>query len=147
MKELPIGSTKITARGYVVVKVGPLCRRRRRRGRPRSTGDWRYQHDVIAEAALGHRLPDGAELHHVDEVKTNNANNNLAILQSSAEHQELHRKMRVRAAGGDPWRDRRCCDCGPRPADEFRKGDRWLAACRPCERRRALDNYYRRQAC
>lgn len=47
------------------------------------------------------------------------ARDDLVVLASHAEHIELHRKMRVRAAGGDPWRDRLCGICGPQPTEQF----------------------------
>jgi hypothetical protein len=93
----------------------------------------------IVTAVIGHELPPGAIVHHVDENQANNSTDNLAALQSIAEHLQLHRRMRVRAAGGDPWRDRLCRDCGPRPASEFRTEDfgtaypHYPSRCRPCE--------------
>ncbi len=65
----------------------------------------------LAEAALGHELPKGALVHHVDQDRTHNWNGNLVILQSQGDHNELHRKMRVRARGGDPWTQQTCCTC------------------------------------
>lgn len=70
------------------------------------------EHVAIVERAIGHALPVGAVVHHVNRVRSDNRNSNLAALQDSSEHNELHRKMRVRAAGGDPWTEFLCTTCG-----------------------------------
>ena len=68
-------------------------------------------HVTIAEGALGHSLPVGAEVHHVDENKSNNRNSNLVICQDHAYHSLLHVRARVLRAGGDPNTQRICADC------------------------------------
>lgn len=57
-------------------------------------GGYMYEHILIAEKAVGHALPKGAEVHHVDENRSNNANGNLVVCQDRAYHQLLHRRMR-----------------------------------------------------
>lgn len=66
----------------------------------------------VAEKALGHELPKGAVVHHVDQNRKNSSNDNLVILQSTAEHAQLHRRLRVQKAGGDPWTQHICTTCG-----------------------------------
>lgn len=66
----------------------------------------RREHIVIVEGVLGHKLPDGAIVHHVNRLRSDNRNCNLVALNSAADHVELHRKMRIREAGGDPWATR-----------------------------------------
>jgi hypothetical protein len=62
-------------------------------------------HVEIAERALGRRLPKGACVHHVDEDKLNNRNDNLVICPSNAYHKLLHVRMAARQACGNPdWR-------------------------------------------
>ena len=61
-------------------------------------GERRMQHVVIAEAALGKPLPAKAEVHHVDQCRSNNERTNLVIC-SQAYHKLLHQRMRARAAG------------------------------------------------
>src|SRR5262245_41632863 len=41
----------------------------------------RHVHVLMAEAAVGHPLPPGAKVHHVDGNRWNNANANLVICQ------------------------------------------------------------------
>jgi hypothetical protein len=101
------GGRVVTPYGYVLVFVG---------GQKRYT----FEHELIAEQALGHPLPASAVIHHVNEIKTDNRGANLVMCQDDAYHVELHRKLRVLRAGGDPWRDRLCCTCRmPRPAPLF----------------------------
>lgn len=114
------------------------------------SGKHRREHIMIAEAAIGHVLTRAAMVHHVNEIRTDNRHANLVVLASQSEHMEIHRKMRVRAAGGDPWLDRICCFCKlALPASDFyrfnsrRDGFRYSSYCRPCGRadayRRFLD--------
>jgi len=97
------------------------------------------EHVVVAERALGRLLPAGAEVHHVDEVRTNNANRNLVICQDRAYHVLLHVRMRIVRAGGNPDTDAWCCRCKqPRPSTEFwrrksgEKAGRLTNVCRRC---------------
>jgi DNA-binding MarR family transcriptional regulator len=88
--------------------------------------DW--QHREIAEKALGKPLPEGAEVHHIDGTKRNNANRNLVICQDRAYHALLHVRARVVRAGGDPNTQRLCGRCKQlKPLSEFyvrRRGPR-----------------------
>lgn len=78
------------------------------------------EHILVAEAALGHFLPSGAEVHHVDENKKHNANRNLVICQDAAYHKMLHVRMRIVARGGNPNTERICSTCKQiRPLSAF----------------------------
>lgn len=80
------------------------------------------EHVLIAEQALGRFLPAGVEVHHVDEVKSNNAPSNLVICQDREYHDLLHVRARVRKAGGDPNTQRLCYECRqPKALSEFNK--------------------------
>jgi len=93
---------------------------------------YRFEHELIAEKALGHALPPSACVHHINTIKTDNANSNLVICPDAGYHFELHRKMAVRRAGGNPWRDRLCCKChAPRPATEFYRQRRKISGFNP----------------
>ena len=59
------------------------------------------EHVLVVERALGHALPAKAEIHHVDEVRSNNANCNLVACQDRAYHRLLHQRMRALIACGD----------------------------------------------
>jgi len=76
-------------------------------------------HRTRAEAALGHPLPRGAQVHHVDRDKSNRCAR-LVICESHAYHMLLHARERVVRAGGNPNTDRWCSSCKqPRPLAEF----------------------------
>ena len=78
------------------------------------------QHVLIAEAALGHRLPTGAEVHHVDGLRHDNSNVNLVICQDVSYHRLLHARARVVKAGGNPNTDKRCRVCAKcKPLEAF----------------------------
>lgn len=76
-----------------------------------------YEHTLVAERALGKHLPVGAEVHHVNEDKSDNRPENLVIVQDSSYHQLLHRRMRAYRACGDA-RALKCCYCGKYDAPE-----------------------------
>lgn len=98
-----------------------------------------YLHVVIAESALGHHLPDGAEVHHVDGNHLNNAPSNLVICQDRAYHKLLHFRTRIVRRGGDPNSQRLCGACDRvLPFDAFRKEKRgvngFATRCKECMR-------------
>lgn len=70
-----------------------------------------YEHRLIAEAALGKPLPAGAQVHHVDGDRGNNATTNLVICQDQKYHGLLHRRTRVVKAGGNPNTHDVCNKC------------------------------------
>lgn len=97
------------------------------------------EHVLIAEAALGKRLPIGSEVHHVDENTLNNASSNLVICQDKAYHKLLHVRARVVRAGGDPNTERVCSTCRiVKPFAAFNrmsqnKADGHQRRCRECQ--------------
>jgi len=69
------------------------------------------QHVFVAEQALGKPLPHGAQVHHVDLNKGNNANANLVICQDQLYHKLLHLRTEALWETGDQHK-RRCGFCG-----------------------------------
>jgi hypothetical protein len=69
------------------------------------------EHVLIAETALGNRLPPKAVVHHVDESWSVNEPGNLVICENQAYHMILHARQRVLNAGGDPDTDKICSRC------------------------------------
>lgn len=68
--------TRITSHGYVEYTRGP------HKGR--------YVHDVTMEDRIGRRLRSDEHVHHIDEIRQNNNDNNLALMTGSG-HARLHR--------------------------------------------------------
>ena len=105
------------------------------------------EHVAVAERALGKPLPRGAEVHHVDGDKRNNACRNLVICQDHAYHCLLEIRARVLVAGGDPNRERLCADCKRLvPMSDFapapRRIDGIANQCRPCKAANANQWYH-----
>ena len=63
------------------------------------SGDRKYEHIRVAERALGRPLPAGAEVHHVNEDRSDNEPSNLVICPSLKYHALLHMRMKAVAAG------------------------------------------------
>lgn len=70
-----------------------------------------YEHTAVAERAIGRYLPDDAEVHHVNEVRSDNRGENLVICQDKAYHKFLHARLRRLRLYGDVNR-KRCAACG-----------------------------------
>lgn len=102
-------------------------------------GNYKFEHVLIAERALGHELPPAAMVHHHDENRVNNITSNLVICEDRAYHMLLHQRMRVVQLGGDPNKQKRCSRCrGLRPIETFgvsrHREDGLNICCKPCIR-------------
>lgn len=113
--------------------------------RTRSDGRRDLEHRLIAEAALGKRLPETAVVHHFDGDKLNNGNSNLVVCPSESYHRLLHRRQDARAACGhaDWLKCFVCKEYGP-PSEviEARHGNRHRA----CYLRRQQQYHQARRA-
>jgi hypothetical protein len=100
------------------------------------------QHVLVAERAIGKRLPKGAIVHHIDGNKSNNAPSNLVICPSHAYHMLIHYRAAVFAAGGNPNLDLMCHGCkAPKPRGDFYDMARTLSGkqsrCKKCQAQQA----------
>jgi len=69
-----------------------------------------FEHILIVEKAMGKPLRRPAEVHHVDESRTNNAPTNLVVCENSAYHKLLHQRQRAfDACGNASWRPCKFC--------------------------------------
>lgn len=68
------------------------------------------EHVLVAEKALGKKLPFKACIHHISENKHNNLNSNLVICQDSSYHALLHVHKCALVEIGNA-NNRKCCFC------------------------------------
>lgn len=68
------------------------------------------EHILVAERAIGRLLPDGAVVHHINGVRTDNRPANLVVCEDQSYHSLLHvRAAALQACGNPSWR--RCFRC------------------------------------
>jgi len=84
------GGRGMTANGYVWVHMP---------GHPRANQGMIYEHVAVAERALGYHLPPKAQVHHVNEMPSDNRPCNLVICEDIGYHKLLHARMRAFKAG------------------------------------------------
>ncbi len=70
-----------------------------------------FEHVRVAARVLGGAVPRGVVVHHINEQKTDNRPENLAVFPDAAYHNLIHARMAALAACGHPdWR--KCAFCG-----------------------------------
>ncbi len=98
--------TLMSSHGYILVRV-PKNHRRAFGGENNLNHAYAYQHDLVMEKKMGRQLTDGEEVHHDNEIKTDNRPSNL-ILKSKPEHMKHHDQLRGRdGLGRFPRKDLR----------------------------------------
>lgn len=80
------GGRTVASNGYVLV--------RRPGHRLADVRGYVYEHRLVAEEQLGHRLQPGEEVHHINGIKHDNRPENLQVVPSKLAHGEQHRKRR-----------------------------------------------------
>lgn len=94
-------------------------------GARHNSGYWMFEiagrsvlrHVLIAERALGRRLPKGVEIHHVDGNRGNDNPSNLVICPDKAYHALLHvRTSALNECGNANWRKCHICKKYDKPS-------------------------------
>ena len=102
------------------------------------------QHIIIAELALGKKLPKHVEVHHVNENKTDNKNSNLVICPSAKYHQLLHYRAKALFISGDA-NNLKCMFCKryDTPSNIIvNKSSRYHSSCRKVYRNNQQEKYH-----
>ncbi len=113
-------------------------------------GNRKLEHIAIAEKALGKPLPVGAIVHHHDQAKTHNVNDNLVICQDRGYHAHIHKRMRIMAQWFDPDTHTSCPTCQQiKLKTEFHKNKNSYTGlnneCKPCVLIKSAKRYERRK--
>lgn len=106
---VPVGAPRLYARGHGQKTSGRPSKKRERyalvsqRNHPRAHANNGVvlEHILVVERALGHALPPGACVHHVNHIRKDNRPENLVVCQDAAYHSLLHRRERAYLACGD----------------------------------------------
>jgi hypothetical protein len=128
----------VGALGYVFVPTPP--------DQTLTATGYSYEHVSIAEKALGKPLPSSARVHHADEDKANNANNNLVICQDDAYHFLLHARKRALLACGNPnWLPCFVCKEYADPGILIKANGQGTAHCHPFCRKKFVNLQYKKK--
>jgi hypothetical protein len=76
-----------------------MCKKRYRRGRDPTTRRSAYQHRIVLSQHLGRELSELEVVHHLDGNTSNNAPENLLLLENQAVHMRLEHYLRRQARG------------------------------------------------
>lgn len=97
----------VASNGYVLIRVGkshPLA----------DVRGYAYEHRLVASKKIGRWVISSEQVHHLNEIKTDNRSENLEVVSSIAEHRVFHRKgRRGLRMPGEPNVEVKCeCGCG-----------------------------------
>lgn len=113
-------------------------------GHPRACKGAVLEHILVVERVIGRPLQAKAVVHHVNEIKNDNRNENLVVLENQSEHRALHLRLNILRAGHDPWNERRCYICRDwKPTTEFYHKQH---QCRRCSKTRWAEHQRRTRA-
>lgn len=82
-QRMPVGSTWVDNDGYLREKVAP------------GAGNWRPQHQLVVERAIGRPLSRREIVHHINGDRQDNRIENLFLCRDRVHHNEVHRSQDV----------------------------------------------------
>lgn len=91
------GGRTIDTDGYVLLY---------RPDHPAASGNYVFEHRLVAEEMLGRPLRSGEDVHHVNERRDDNRPENLQVMSKSA-HVRLHRRKEIADGKGSAWSRRK----------------------------------------
>lgn len=94
-------------------------------------------HIYLMEKYLGRELEKNEHVHHINQDRLDNRIENLKLVSNCGEHQKEHARIRLRALGGTPGRDKYCPRCRQvKLLDDFpsskNMGDGKYGYCKTC---------------
>ena len=95
----------IASNGYVLIRVGkdhPLA----------DVRGYAYEHRLVASVALGRWVLPSEQVHHRNEIKTDNRPDNLEVVASLQEHRVLHRVKGLNRRLPGEANPNVTCECG-----------------------------------
>ncbi len=103
------------------------------------------EHRLVAEMALGKKLPKGAVVHHIDENPLNNDPSNLVICPTAGYHRQLHARMdALKESGHADWQRCPYCHKHDDPKNMRREKVRWVHATCSAYAKRNCRSYIKR---
>ena len=99
-----------------------------------------YEHILVVEDVIGKKIPNNAEIHHVDGNGMNNKNRNLVLCNDSNYHKLIHTRTRAFLnCGNANWVMCQFCKKYDDPKEMYRYKDKSLGYHRGCH------NTYKRE--
>lgn len=78
---MPVGSTRISYDGYVLVKVHP------------GQGLWRAEHILAMEKHIGRKIEKGEQVHHINKRRDDNRIENLVLCSGMKHHMKIEASL------------------------------------------------------
>jgi hypothetical protein len=90
------------------------------------------EHRIVMESILGHKLPKGSCVHHIDENRLNNDSSNLMYFPSYGEHRRFHARLEAfKTTGHYDWQKCPYCHQYDDPANMVKESVRYVhSTCR-----------------